>query len=408
LIEGSVRKAGTRVRITAQLIVANSGAHLWTENYDRELTDVFAIQEDIARAIAGALRVPLGLQQGENLVSNRKIDPESYQQYLRAKALDQAGGGRRAAEVRALLEQVVARNPDYAPAWALLGFYYGGVALSAAQAGPLDESRRTVNTFLPKMESAVRRAIQLDPNLPDGYAKLSVLEDARGKLVAAEGLMLKALALDPDNPDVLNSYSLLLARVGRLKEAMPIRLKLQSVEPFVPVFNAATANLLWVNGQNDAALAMFKALPTLGAVRARGTARIYATTGRYGEAADALQGISEVIASPASAQEAVRLLRSGPASVTSADDLRSLERLGWVYLYVGAPEQSLQLQERLVDLGILYGEETREFWHPDYAPVRKTERFKTFVRKAGLVDYWRAKDWPEFCRPTNGDDFACE
>jgi hypothetical protein len=82
--------------------------------------------------------------------------------------------------------------------------------------------------------------------------------------------------------------------------------------------------------------------------------------------------------------------------------------LGWVYLYVGAPEQSLQLQERLVDLGILYGEETREFWHPDYAPVRKTERFKTFVRKAGLVDYWRAKDWPEFCRPTNGDDFACE
>ena len=66
LIEGSVRKAGTRVRITAQLIKADDGTHIWTENYDRELTDVFAIQEDIASAIAGALRMPLGLKPGEN------------------------------------------------------------------------------------------------------------------------------------------------------------------------------------------------------------------------------------------------------------------------------------------------------------------------------------------------------
>src|SRR5262245_31903603 len=86
-IEGSVRKAGTRVRITAQLIKADDGTHIWTENYDRELTDVFAIQEDIATAIAGALRMPLGLKPGEQLVSSRSIDAESYQQFLRAKAL---------------------------------------------------------------------------------------------------------------------------------------------------------------------------------------------------------------------------------------------------------------------------------------------------------------------------------
>src|SRR4029077_10431820 len=70
-IEGSVRKVGNRVRITAQLIAADSGVHMWAENYDRELIDVFAIQEEIATAIAGALRVPLGLKQGERLVSNR-------------------------------------------------------------------------------------------------------------------------------------------------------------------------------------------------------------------------------------------------------------------------------------------------------------------------------------------------
>ena len=408
IIEGSVRKAGDRLRITAQLIEGSGGIHLWSESYDRQLTDIFMIQENIARTIAASLRVPLGLNPGENLIANRSIDTESYQQYLRAKALMQGGGERRFADATALLEQVVARNPDYAPAWTLLGYGYGSVALSAAQGGSLDEARRTVDAFVPKIEAAVRRAILLDPNLPNGYEKLGVLEDARGKLVTAEDLMLKALALDPDNPDVLDSYSLLLAHVGRLEEAMPIRLRLQSVEPFVPLFNARTATLLWVNGQNDTALSMFKALPTLGAARTRGTARIYATTGRYGEAADALQGTRAVIALPANVQEAVRLLRSAPAAVPRADNLRSLGRLGWVYLSVGAPEQSLEMQERMVDLGMLYGDEAHEFWHPDYAPVRKTERFKAFARKAGLVDYWRERGWPSFCRPVGADDLECE
>ena len=87
LIEGSVRKAGNRVRITAQLIKADDGTHIWAEDYDRELTDIFAIQEDIARAITASLRMPLGLKPGENLVNNRNIDPDLYDQLLRARGL---------------------------------------------------------------------------------------------------------------------------------------------------------------------------------------------------------------------------------------------------------------------------------------------------------------------------------
>src|SRR6185295_13900272 len=170
-IEGSVRKAGDRVRITAQLIKVDDATHLWSENYDRQLTDIFQIQEDIARAITASLRMPLGLKPGENLVSNRKIDPESYQQYLHAKALTQNGGRNPTREATALLEQVVAGNPDYAPAWALLGFNYGRAAnLGAAE--PLDKARRIVDAFVPKAEASVRRAVQLDPNLRDGYATL--------------------------------------------------------------------------------------------------------------------------------------------------------------------------------------------------------------------------------------------
>ena len=84
MIEGSVRKAGNRVRITAQLVKAEDDSHLWAENYDRDLTDVFAIQEEIARAIAASLRMPLGLKPGENLVAARAVSPQAHENYLRA------------------------------------------------------------------------------------------------------------------------------------------------------------------------------------------------------------------------------------------------------------------------------------------------------------------------------------
>src|SRR6185295_5586598 len=171
LIEGSVRKAGTRLRITAQLIKADDGTHIWTENYDRELTDVFAIQEDIATAIAGALRMPLGLKPGETLVNNRSIDPESYLEYLRAKPPGGARGARNVSAAIKLLEPLVARNPDYAPAWAELARVYG-LTPNFSRNGPLEELRRVMKESVAKADASGRRAIQLDPNLADGYAAL--------------------------------------------------------------------------------------------------------------------------------------------------------------------------------------------------------------------------------------------
>src|SRR5262249_48643559 len=119
LIEGSVRKDGNEVRITAQLIRADDGTHLWTESYNRELTGVFAVQAAIAHAIPRALGVPLGLQQSTTttVVAGRTIDPDSYQDYLRARAIVR---GRNAtvpgSTATRLLEPIVARVPDYAPA----------------------------------------------------------------------------------------------------------------------------------------------------------------------------------------------------------------------------------------------------------------------------------------------------
>jgi adenylate cyclase len=390
LLEGSVRKVGSRVRITAQLIRADNGTHIWTENYDRELTDIFATQDDIARAIASALQVPLGLKTGETLVSTQAIAPESYQQYLLARALYRAGGRAKALSAVGLLEQVVARDPGYAPAWALLAQMYYGIpqGTPAYFGGTVDEARLVVDAWLPKADMAARQAIQLDPTLADGYVGLGAVQVSRGNFLLGEASFSKVLALDPNNPDGLGFYSNMLASVGRVKEALAMKLRLQALETLVSVFIDNTAVVLWLNGQNEAAIAMMKEIPS--GRGGNGPAQIYASLGRYNEAANALrESVAENVA-PGMVEEAMRLLRTAPASAPSPQSLPFLGSLSWVYLYVGLPSRALENRERDVETGRSPVLGQSFFWHPSYAVVRKTERFKNHLRKAGLVDYWRA------------------
>jgi TolB-like protein len=411
LIDGSVRKAADRVRITVQLIRADSGLQVWSENYDRNLTDIFAIQEDIARATAASFNMQVGLAPGLQLVSSRNIDPESYQQYLRARALHRGrlGGGLKALnDAIALLEQVVARNPNYAPAWGLLADVhdtspnYTPVVLSTRTAS-LDEVRQVVQSSLSKAEPAARRAIQLDPNLADGYRSLADMQLRAGRLLEAEELYSKTLSLDPNNPETLSSYSSFLANVGRVSEALGVQQQLQELEPFVPIVNRDTALILWLNGQDDAALELLRRIGGSN----RFIAIIQAGAGRYNEAADTLLSLPSGAPTPPAAvlQEAVRLLRIAPSPVAS-QSVKSLPGLDFVYLYVGAPGQVLEYYEVNVGAGWRNAQH-RLLSHPSFGPARKTERYKAYARKAGLVDYWRVRGWPEFCRPTTGDDFEC-
>jgi adenylate cyclase len=413
LIEGSVRKAGTRLRITAQLIKTDDGTHIWAENYDRELTDVFAIQEEIARAIAASLRMPLGLKPGENLVANRGIDTESYEKYLRAKALIVGRGGvtaaqeiRNVTEAATLLESVIAKNPGYAPAWLRLAPTYAVLANRHVQDANIADARVLIDEFLSKAEAATQKAIQLDPNLADAYAYLAWLIRARFHPLEADEFLKRSLALDPLSSDVLWTNGMLSAAAGRLKEALAFYEQGHAVDPFYPNLARATAQFRWLNGQNEDAIELAKTLRP--GDRAPLLALIFSSMGRFGEAGDALMELAAGDANAVAAQ-AARLLRRGPANAASPEELARLPRSlnDMLFLYLGAPERALETYERLAEVGHVSGNRA-DVWHPDYAPVRKTERFKTLMRKVGLVEYWRAKGWPEFCRPTAGDDFVCD
>jgi len=210
LVEGSVRKAGETLRITAQLIDAGSGSHLWSDSYDRPLDDVFAIQSEIAEAIADELRVPLGLEADEGLVTPT-ADLEAYDLYLagRARLRDRDEGVFEAVE---LFGAAVARDSTWAPAWAGLAdatelqLWYDHVTNEPL---PFDET-------LDRAERAALRALELSPQNSTALVVLGSVHRDRYEWDEAERYFRQALALDPDNAEAHQQYGEWLRKTGRI------------------------------------------------------------------------------------------------------------------------------------------------------------------------------------------------
>lgn len=218
LIEGSVRKAGNELRITAQLIDATDGSHLWSEAYDRDMEDVFAIQTEIAQAIAAELRVPLGLADPTDLVQPLG-DLEAYDLYLAGRArIRERGAG--LDEAVQLFQAAIARDSTWAPAWAGLA-EATELRLWWPQAWEEPSQRFEVwEGELDKAEKAARRALELDPGNATAYVALGSVMRGRRQVEESEGAYREALAIDPDNAEPHQQYGELLHSLGRLEESV--------------------------------------------------------------------------------------------------------------------------------------------------------------------------------------------
>jgi hypothetical protein len=138
---------------------------------------------------------------------------------------------------------------------------------------------------------------------------------------------------------------------------------------------------------------------------------VHASTGRFAEAADTLLAIPEETQQVPrrSIEDAARLLRRAPTKVREPEAVPTLEaELNFVYGYMDAFTRVLDAPERNLDVGLANGTVNRSVWRPIYAALRKTERFKAYVRNAGLVAYWRERGWPDLCRPQGAADFICD
>ena len=211
VLEGSVRKQGRRVRITAQLIDTGSDQHLWSETYDRQLDDIFAVQEEIARSIAGALSGPMGLAVGASKVEVAQAtgDLQAYEAYLRGRQLfHQRGAG--LVDARRLLEDAVERDPAFAPAWAILSAVYG----TMASYGALDETDSDILA-----RRAAERARELDDTLGLPYAVLGQSAAEGGRPLEGLEMFDRAIERDPADSTPHLWRGLLHLAVGHLAAA---------------------------------------------------------------------------------------------------------------------------------------------------------------------------------------------
>jgi tetratricopeptide (TPR) repeat protein len=399
-------RIGDGIRISARLVRADDGQQLWSQDYDRIFADIFDIEEDIAQHVASTLNAPLGLRPGDRLVQDRTTNMAAYENYVRAKPLIRARGQKPFADAAALLEAALASDPGFAPAAALLAFEYDLAPLyqQALRSSAVVEAKAFVDSVVPKAERLARRATELSPKRADAHVALAYAEMVQGHLLRADRLFQQALELDPNITDGLHGYSQLLAAMGRVKESIAMREKLQALEPFVINYVADTAEIIWLDGDNDTAIRM---LNEFRPGRTSELAQVHASLGHYREAASVLREMNPANYLPGVLESAAKLVEAAPSTTASPDNLPRLGVLGWVYRHVGAPERVLEYYESNLKAGYFQPISSTWFWHPSYAPVRKTERFKAFARAIGLVDVWRQRGWPAACQPMGSDDFRC-
>jgi len=280
ILEGSVRKAGAQVRITAQLIQVDNGFHLWSETYDRELTDVFAIQDEIANEILKQLKNKL-LADEVVVAEAKRTSPEVYELYLQAK---QRIYTRVRPEIETAvdeLDQAIQLDEEYAPVFAQRGIAM--LLLSDQQYGsiPNDESARRAKRYFDQ-------ALQLDPGIAEGWAGLGLyyINNGSNDTEAAIDALAKALAINPNLIDAGNWLQIALRYSGDLVGSMEI---IEDLVERDPLYRPAFSNAMQMFnnfGRQDKAAALLKRIeafdpdnPDL--LLARATNLMYA--GHYGE-----------------------------------------------------------------------------------------------------------------------------
>ena len=210
VLEGSVRKAGDRVRITAQLIDSVTGGHAWADRYDRDLTDIFAIQDEISKAIVSALRVKLLPAEKKAIEARGTSSVEAYNLYLMARQQwteGSLGDVRRQETIVRICQQALTFDADYAQAWALM-------ALAQSQL-------RFWHGMTVDPEPAAARALAINPNLAEAHCVKAHLFEELGKKSEATAEIETAVGLDPESWEVNREAARLFFRQGRVRDAIP-------------------------------------------------------------------------------------------------------------------------------------------------------------------------------------------
>jgi len=252
VLEGSVRKDGQRLRIRVQLIDARDGFHIWSETYERQMDDIFAVQEDIARSVAGALKVAL-LEKTPSALSSQTKDPEAYNAYLQGRYFFGRRGKEDVERAAAYYTTAIERDPSYAAAWAGLAEVHHRQADTGYL--PIEEGYRMARR-------EVERALALDDSLALAHAEMGWIKRAHDwDWEGADASYQRALALDPGSRAALVGAAVLAYNLGRLDEAIELDTRAVSVDPLsVSAHNNLGLHAHYAGRLEEATAALKKAL----------------------------------------------------------------------------------------------------------------------------------------------------
>jgi len=420
ILEGSVRKSNDRLRITAQLINARSDHHLWSETYDRVLDDLFVIQEDIARAVAEALEITLGVG-GRGRMPGMTHNVAAYDAFLKAgvtKGLDiiVASTPKRLREMIQHLEQAVTLDTDFGLAWAVLYTAYG-------------QARVVLHGGIPdgdeKAGKAFDRAMALTPDSPMLLLQIAVQKAEHGEWQEAYRFHQDALsaAARYGLTELLNFRAgWFLHSIGYISQAIDFYEKVRVVDP-LHIDNSA-----WLmdaySGLGDHAAAYEEAArfadiddPQVSFIQSSALQvamvtrdrpeverRLAVFTHNEGDLLSITPKMQSLLDEPGAARAELHRL---------ADTLKerspfTLNIIGVWAEYFDDPELALDMvheflvEQKMVRLTFL-------IWRSSYSNTRRLPGFKDLLRDIGLVDFWRATGkWPDLCTPVGEDDFECK
>jgi adenylate cyclase len=243
VLEGSVRKSGDHLRITAQLSDVATGYQLWSETYDRKLTDIFAIQDDITTRIVSALQVHLDEKAAST--TSPQLDPEAYQIVLRGRFHWNERSPEGLAKAAELLQEATRRAPQYAPAFSALADVY----LSQYDYGVLSWEESTV-----RARAAATKALELDEDSAAAHTSLAHILLHEWQWEAAEQHFQHAIELDPSYTLALHWYALCLTALGRAEDAVKTMQRAQQLDPLSVRINADLGMALVVAGKYEDAV----------------------------------------------------------------------------------------------------------------------------------------------------------
>ncbi len=389
VLEGSVRRAGDQLRVTAQLSSAKDGYQLWSDSYDRKLADVFAVQEEISRAIVAALRVRLGAKPDSALTKKPTANLDAYDLYLKGRFAWNQRTGASLKEAVKYLEQAVARDSSFARAWAALADSY--ILVVPYAGGTPSESWR-------KAEAAARKALALDSTSAEAYTSLAYGSMIYGwDWATAEDNFKRAIAADPNYATGHQWYGDFLASRGRLDECLAEMSRAHQVDPLSRQIGVEWAWASYLLRRNDEAAERLKEVLDLDPHYAQAHYRLGLVQIQQHRYPDAIASFKRGIdlgafypqaASALAFAYAVSGNRAGAMRILndlkrrSATELVPPIHIAIVYSGLGDVTRGIEWLNRGIDQRDNYIPEN--FFQPLMDPLRKDPRFREVERRMGL------------------------